>query len=358
MASASVERRYDVQNGYWYGPFTFGEYLEYHRHDREEATKAWAAASINMPLHARRGSQSDKELQQATAAALISAEGAAGAAAGAATGDTANVTANATADAAAQAITWTPLAPAPADVMPESQRPKVARRTSGVVIKSEYLLKDPRRKKGFLRLFARPERRLFYLHEEKLEWYRVRKINASEQGFEFRGSMALIGAHIKRKNNSLTVVSKGERLVLRDIGYLDHLGEWRAAIQEQLNQQPMAEKVYWTLTAFDDGLAHALGASTIRLVSSAWFLDQKAGFRLPYRQELEKEERSGVIPSPLLSPRDAVALLRQGRRCVGAVTHGWLSPGDPDPEGRRVQVLQKALRARPHIVSFFFECVS
>ena len=120
----------------------------------------------------------------------------------------------------------------------------------------------------------------------------------------------------------------------------------------------MAEKVYWTLTAFDDGLAHALGASTIRLVSSAWFLDQKAGFRLPYRQELEKEERSGVIPSPLLSPRDAVALLRQGSRCVGAVTHGWLSPGDPDPEGRRVQVLQKALRARPHIVSFFFECVS
>ena len=39
--------------------------------------------------------------------------------------------------------------------------------------------------------------------------------------------------------------------------------------------------------------------------------------------------------SPLLSPDEAVALVRKGTRGVGVASHGWLSAGSPDPAGAR-----------------------
>jgi hypothetical protein len=52
---------------------------------------------------------------------------------------------------------------------------------------------------------------------------------------------------------------------------------------------------------------------------------------------------SGASPSPLLSPQEAVALVERGDRSIGTLTYGWLSPGDPDPDGSRFRVLRRAL---------------
>ena len=101
------------------------------------------------------------------------------------------------------------------------------------------------------------------------------------------------------------------------------------------------------LTAFDDRLVNALKASIIRLARAEWILAQPDYFRMPYRQQLEELEQSGVLPSPLLSHEDAAALVRQGDRSAGAVTHAWLYPGNPDPEGRRMKLLRLELKARP-----------
>ena len=83
---------------------------------------------------------------------------------------------------------------------------------------------------------------------------------------------------------------------------------------------PGYDHVRRALTAFDDRLVEVLAAAVIHLVRSAWLLAQPAGFQMPYWQELEALERSGTSPSPLVSPADAVALVRQGNRGVGTVT--------------------------------------
>ena len=36
---------------------------------------------------------------------------------------------------------------------------------------------------------------------------------------------------------------------------------------------------------------------------------------------------------------------------------GWLSPGDPDPAGQRMKLLQWELMGLPNIMALFFECV-
>ena len=63
------------------------------------------------------------------------------------------------------------------------------------------------------------------------------------------------------------------------------------------------------------------------------------------------------MPTPLLSPKDAADLIRRGNRSAGALTYGWLSPGDPDPAGSRVAVVRSALEEHPQIEAFFWECV-
>ena len=94
----------------------------------------------------------------------------------------------------------------------------------------------------------------------------------------------------------------------------------------------LSPEVLAALSALDDRLAFVFGRGDIRLVRSAWVLVQDpTGFCIPHRQALEAMEKSGVSPSPLLSPQEAEALLRRGQRCVGVlsqyVPHRCFQPG-------------------------------
>ena len=93
------------------------------------------------------------------------------------------------------------------------------------------------------------------------------------------------------------------------------------------------------------------------MVRAAWLLQPQLEV-LQYRQELEALERSGISPSPLLSPEEAVTFLRRFTRCIGALTYGWLSLGNPDPVGARLRVVRQALLASEHIEGVFWDYAS
>ena len=127
-----------------------------------------------------------------------------------------------------------------------------------------------------------------------------------------------------------------------------------AALKAAL-ESPAATEELAALTSFDQCLAKVLARGDIRLLRSAWLLARPTGFRVPMRQELTDLDRSGVTPSPLLSPAEAVALLRRGTRAVAVLSHGWLSPNDPDPAGVRAHVVCRALEHSPHLEALFWE---
>ena len=129
-----------------------------------------------------------------------------------------------------------------------------------------------------------------------------------------------------------------------------------SATPSLLRENSLSAEMHERLSAFDRPLVKALDEAVIRVASVAWLLAQSDDFTMPYRQQLEELERGGASPSPLLSPKEAAALVQQGDRSLGAVTHAWLCPGNPDPQGRRMKVLRKALKALPHIKGLFFEC--
>jgi hypothetical protein len=102
-------------------------------------------------------------------------------------------------------------------------------------------------------------------------------------------------------------------------------------------------KLRQALTELDKIVIQVLLCGAIRLICVKWLLMQPANFKMPNRQALEEIERSRASPSPLLSPQEAAALVRRGDRSIGTLTYGWLSPGDPDPDGSRIRVLRRAL---------------
>ena len=107
---------------------------------------------------------------------------------------------------------------------------------------------------------------------------------------------------------------------------------------------PLPSKLRQALTELDKIVIDVLLRGAIRLLCVKWLLMQPANFKMPNRQALEEIERSGDLPSPLLSPQEAAALVERGDRSIGALTYGWLSPGDPDPDGSRMRVLRRALK--------------
>ena len=107
---------------------------------------------------------------------------------------------------------------------------------------------------------------------------------------------------------------------------------------------PLPPKLRQALTELDKIVIQVLLRGAIRLLCVKWLLMQPANFKMPNRQALEELEKSGASPSPLLSPREAAALVGRGDRSIGALTYGWLSPGDPDPDGSRIRVLRRALK--------------
>ena len=130
------------------------------------------------------------------------------------------------------------------------------------------------------------------------------------------------------------------------------------------------------LSRLDDRLVEVLRSGDLRILRSAWLSQQPDTYRLQWRQELEKLDGQGAS-SALLSPEEAVALVQQCDRSVGALTHGahpvcgsnprlvgastarsvagWLSLGNPDPAGQRLQVVQQALAQNKHIQGLFWE---
>jgi hypothetical protein len=86
-------------------------------------------------------------------------------------------------------------------------------------------------------------------------------------------------------------------------------------------ESPLSSEICAALTSLDDRLAAVLRSGDIRLARSAWVLAQDPhSFRMPHRQALEALEKSGVSPSPLLSPQEAEELLRRGHRGAGVLS--------------------------------------
>ena len=118
------------------------------------------------------------------------------------------------------------------------------------------------------------------------------------------------------------------------------------------------------LSGLDDRLADALRAGDIKLLRVSWLrrlrrlLRQPNERRLKRRQELEALFLAPGKKPPLLSAEEAVALLRRGNRGVGALTHGWLSPGECDPDGARLDMVLAALDEHPHIEGVFWDYAS
>jgi hypothetical protein len=108
------------------------------------------------------------------------------------------------------------------------------------------------------------------------------------------------------------------------------------ALPPQAVEHSVDDSELQVLSRLDDRLCEVLAEGHIRLVRAAWLKSQPAGYRIQYRQRREESERQGSSPSPLLSPREAVAAIRSCSRSVGALTYGWLSPGVPRCELARV----------------------
>ena len=98
-------------------------------------------------------------------------------------------------------------------------------------------------------------------------------------------------------------------------------------LDDQVAKGPLPTDVLQALTSLDDRLVAVLERGDIRLVRSEWAERQPPDFKMPMRQELEKLEEEGASPSPLLSPAEAVALIREANRSVGVTSHPWLSAG-------------------------------
>ena len=146
-----------------------------------------------------------------------------------------------------------------------------------------------------------------------------------------------------------------ERLVSEELARSELVVETPAVQQERRRAGALPSEVRQALTALDGRLIAVLKNRDIRLVRTQWLLDQPPGFRMPHRQELEAIEASTSGSSPLLSADESVGLVHRGDRSLGALTYPWLSAGDPDPEGRRVEVIRKALAQLRHIEAFFWE---
>ena len=120
------------------------------------------------------------------------------------------------------------------------------------------------------------------------------------------------------------------------------------------------------LSALDDRLVERLQRGVIRIVRVAWLLTLPPGFRILRQQELVdltlRASADGVAASsslsPLLSPDEAVALVRRGGRCIAVLSHGWLSAGNCDPNGMRIAVVQRALREYAHLQGLFWDQAS
>ncbi len=161
-------------------------------------------------------------------------------------------------------------------------------------------------------------------------------VNASVQAFTPRGPSS---SGPSRSPDALSV-RKMHRAILKADNSPRQPVTFRTSTDDYTLLPP---KLHRALTELDAILIQVLLRGAIRLLRVEWLMKQLDHFRMPRRQVLEELEVSGVLPSPLLSGEEAAALVRRGNRSIGALTYGWLSPGDPDPDGSRIRVLRRAL---------------
>ena len=109
-----------------------------------------------------------------------------------------------------------------------------------------------------------------------------------------------------------------------------------------------------SLGALDERLIEVLSDGSIRLLRVTWLRQQPPGFKLPMRQALEQLDDGDAALSPLLSPEEAVEAVRCGDRRVGVLSHGWCACGNPDPTGRRMQLVRRALDSCDYLVALFW----
>lgn len=128
-----------------------------------------------------------------------------------------------------------------------------------------------------------------------------------------------------------------------------------ADVQELGRDLPQLSPAMKMLSELDKRLIHILAAGAIRLICVAWLRQQHPDFRMPSRQALEQLERQGASPSPLLAPAEAVRLVLRCQRLVGVLSYGWLSPGEPDPDGVRIGIVRAALDANDYIEALFWD---
>ena len=103
-------------------------------------------------------------------------------------------------------------------------------------------------------------------------------------------------------------------------------------------------EMHRALSALDDRLVEALARGDL-LGPFTMGVQQPAGFVMP-RSELEQIELRGAAMLPLLTPKEAVYLIRSGRRPVGLMSRPWLSSQHPDPKGWQLQLFCGALKDR------------
>jgi len=120
------------------------------------------------------------------------------------------------------------------------------------------------------------------------------------------------------------------------------------------------EEIVRVLSGLDDRLADALLAGDIKLLRVSWLRRLRGLLRQPDWRSLRRRQELEALraESPFLSAEEAVALLRRGTRGVGALTHGWLSPGECDPDGARLDMMLAALDEHLHIEGVFWDYAS
>ncbi len=105
------------------------------------------------------------------------------------------------------------------------------------------------------------------------------------------------------------------------------------------------------LMMFDEErLCLSLETGEIRLLRAKWLRRQGADYRIQRRQDLEQ-----LQPSPFLSGKEAVQILRAGKRGIGVLTYGWSSPDGPDGTGHCIDLLRRALQERRYIEAVFWD---
>eukprot|EP00900_Chrysochromulina_parva_P024324 jgi/Chrpa1/6525/Chrysochromulina_OHIO_Genome00006885-RA len=121
-----------------------------------------------------------------------------------------------------------------------------------------------------------------------------------------------------------------------------------------------SEEMIRVLSGLDNRLADALRTGDIKLLRVSWLRRLRGLLRQPDWRSLKRRQELEALraESPFLSAEEAVALLRRGNRGVGALTHGWLSPGECDPDGARLDMVLAALDEHPHIEGVFWDYAS